>query len=56
VLGYTPQEFREALHLLADGKVDPTPLITGSVGLDGVADAFEALADPEEHCKIVVEP
>jgi threonine dehydrogenase-like Zn-dependent dehydrogenase len=56
VLGYTPQEFREALHLLADGKVDPTPLITGSVGLDGVAGAFEALADPEAHAKILVEP
>ena len=56
VLGYTPQEFREALHLLADGKVDPTPLITGSVGLDGVAGAFEALADPEAHAKILVDP
>ena len=56
VLGYLPQEFREALHLLADGKVDPTPLITGSVGLDGVAGAFDALADPEAHAKILVEP
>ncbi len=56
VLGYTPQEFREALHLLADGKVDPTPLITGSVGLDGVAGAFDALADPETHAKILIDP
>jgi threonine dehydrogenase-like Zn-dependent dehydrogenase len=56
VLGYTPQEFREALHLLADGKVDPTPLITGTVGLDGVADAFEALGDPARHAKILIDP
>ncbi len=56
VLGYLPQEFREALHLLADGKVDPTPLITGTVGLAGVADAFDALGDPEAHAKILVDP
>jgi threonine dehydrogenase-like Zn-dependent dehydrogenase len=56
VLGYTPQEFREALHLLADGKVDPTPLVTGTVGLDGVAGAFEALGDPEAHAKVLVDP
>ncbi len=33
VLGYTPLEFRDTLHMLADGKVDVTPLITGTVGL-----------------------
>ena len=26
VFAYQPHEFREALHLIADGKVDPTPL------------------------------
>ncbi len=56
VLGYTPAEFRKALHLLADGTVDPSPLITGTVGLAGVADAFDALADPETHAKILVAP
>ena len=44
---YTPAEFRQALHLLADGKVDPRPLVTGTVGLDGAAAAFDALGDPE---------
>jgi threonine dehydrogenase-like Zn-dependent dehydrogenase len=56
VLGYTPPEFRDALHMLADGKVDPRPLITGSVGLDGVDAAFTALADPEAHAKILIDP
>ena len=56
VLGYTPAEFREALHLIADGKVDPTPLVTGTVGLDGVAGAFDALGDPEVHAKVLVDP
>jgi threonine dehydrogenase-like Zn-dependent dehydrogenase len=53
---YHPQEFRETLHLIANGKVDPTPLITGTVGLDGVATAFEVLGDPEKHAKILIDP
>lgn len=56
VLGYTPAEFHEALHLLADGKVDPSPLVTGTVGLAGVAGAFDALGDPEVHAKVLVDP
>jgi threonine dehydrogenase-like Zn-dependent dehydrogenase len=56
VLGYTPLEFRDTLHMLADGKVDPRPLITGSVGLDGVDNAFTALASPERHAKILIDP
>jgi threonine dehydrogenase-like Zn-dependent dehydrogenase len=56
VLGYTPLEFREALHMLAEGKVDPRPLITGTVGLAGVDAAFTALGDPEKHAKILIDP
>jgi threonine dehydrogenase-like Zn-dependent dehydrogenase len=56
VLGYTPLEFRDTLHALADGKLDPRPLITGTVGLDGVEGAFSALGDPEAHAKILVDP
>jgi threonine dehydrogenase-like Zn-dependent dehydrogenase len=56
VIGYTPLEFRDTLHMLAEGKVDPRPLITGEVGLDGVDAAFSALADPERHAKILIDP
>ena len=56
VLGYTPMEFRYTLHILADGKVDVTPLITGTVGLNGVEKAFDALGDPEAHAKILIDP
>ena len=48
--------FERVRRLLADGTVDPTPLITGTVGLDGVADAFESLADPARHAKILIDP
>jgi len=56
VLGYTPMEFRDTLHMLADGKLDVTPLITGTVGLNGVDQAFDALGDPEAHAKILIDP
>ncbi|MCX6482104.1 MAG: zinc-binding dehydrogenase [Mycobacterium sp.] len=56
VFGYTPLEFYDTLHMLADGKVDASPLLTGKVGLGGVATAFEALGDPDRHAKILIDP
>jgi threonine dehydrogenase-like Zn-dependent dehydrogenase len=54
--GYSPLEFRDTLHLIADGKVDCAPLITGEVGLAGVPAAFTALGDAEAHAKILIDP
>jgi hypothetical protein len=31
-------------------------LITGTVGLNGVEKAFDALGDPEAHAKILIDP
>jgi threonine dehydrogenase-like Zn-dependent dehydrogenase len=56
VFGYTPLEFRDTLYLLADGKVDASALVTGTVGLDGVAAAFAALGDPEVQAKVLIDP
>jgi threonine dehydrogenase-like Zn-dependent dehydrogenase len=56
VLGYTPLDFWDALQLLADGRVPAARLVTGEVGLPGVAAAFDALSDPETHAKILVDP
>lgn len=56
VFGYTPMEFRDTLHMIAEGKVDVSPLITGTVGLGGVANAFDALGDPANHAKILIDP
>ena len=56
VLGYTPLEFRDTLMMMSDGKVDPRPMITATVGLEGVAGAFSELADPEKHAKILIDP
>jgi threonine dehydrogenase-like Zn-dependent dehydrogenase len=56
VLGYSGDEFRSTLRHLAEGRINCSPLITGKVGVEGVAGAFQALASPETHAKIMVEP
>ncbi len=56
VLGYTPTEFRDTLHLLAEGALDVAPIITGTVGLDGVAAAFDLLAGAGAQAKILIDP
>jgi len=56
VFAYDPGEYHDTLHLMAEGKVDPTPLITSTVGLDGVADAFDTLGKAEEQAKVLVAP
>ena len=56
VLGYEPDEFARSLEAIADGAVELAPIVTGTVDLDGVPGAFDALARPDGHGKILVEP
>ncbi len=56
VLGYSPEEFAATLEHIAEGRLGVEPLITGKVGVDDVPGAFEELASPERHAKILVEP
>lgn len=56
VLGHSPLEYRDTVHMIAEGKVNCAPMITGVVGLDGVANAFDALKNPDLHAKILIDP
>jgi threonine dehydrogenase-like Zn-dependent dehydrogenase len=56
VFAYQPQEFAATLDAIAEGRIRVDPLITGRVGVDGVAQAFRDLAQPDAHAKILVEP
>lgn len=50
-------EFATALDLMADGRIDPEPMITGSVPLSETAAAFEDLGNPDsDRIKVLVEP
>jgi threonine dehydrogenase-like Zn-dependent dehydrogenase len=56
--GHGPYEdaYDITLRRLASGEIDAEAIITGRVGLDGVAEAFTALRAPDEHVKILVLP
>ena len=56
VFGLRPRRVRRGLRAIAEGEIDVAPLITGEVGLDGVGAAFDDLAKPDTHCKILVTP
>jgi len=56
VFTYDPAEFHDTLQMIAKGSVDPSPLVTGTVGLDGVEAAFDDLATAAGHAKILIDP
>jgi threonine dehydrogenase-like Zn-dependent dehydrogenase len=56
VLGYEPHEFAGALQSIAEGTVELEPMITGTVTVDGVPQAFTDLGHPDAHAKILVQP
>jgi threonine dehydrogenase-like Zn-dependent dehydrogenase len=56
VFVYDPAEFHETLQMIADGTVDVGPMITATVGLDGVAAAFDALGTAQHHAKVLIDP
>lgn len=56
VQAYSPDEFSETLRRIADDEIDVRPMITGEMGIEQVQDAFDALTDPEQHCKILIVP
>jgi threonine dehydrogenase-like Zn-dependent dehydrogenase len=53
---YTPQEFAQTFAHLAAGELDAAALLTGTVGFDGVADAFERLGNSPSDAKILIDP
>lgn len=52
------EEYGMVIDMLADGRLDPEPFITGRIGLEEIVDdGFERLIDPEsDHVKILVKP
>lgn len=53
VVVYADDEFAEALDAIASGLIDPAPLLTRTISLDELPDAFASLREPSD-CKVVV--
>ncbi|WP_205480036.1 zinc-binding dehydrogenase [Sphingomonas arenae] len=56
VVYYTPEEFAATLQAVADGRLQWRPLLSATIGLNAVDDAFRLLEDPERHAKILIAP
>jgi (R,R)-butanediol dehydrogenase / meso-butanediol dehydrogenase / diacetyl reductase len=55
-VAYRPDEFRAVVDALATGRIDPAPLVTGTVGLAGLDDAFARFTSSPADLKILVDP
>lgn len=53
---YSSENYAEAIEWLSAGSVDLAPLVTATVGVDGVDEAIQTLSGPNDHIKIIVEP
>jgi 2-desacetyl-2-hydroxyethyl bacteriochlorophyllide A dehydrogenase len=52
-IAYTRDDFETCLAMLAEGRIDITPMITDVVSLDELPGAFEALRTPGTQCKVL---
>jgi threonine dehydrogenase-like Zn-dependent dehydrogenase len=53
---YRRQHYRHALRLLGQGRIDPSLLVTHTVGLEELPEAFAALRRPNDQGKVLVSP
>jgi 2-desacetyl-2-hydroxyethyl bacteriochlorophyllide A dehydrogenase len=53
-IAYTRDDFQHVIDVLAEGGIDPAPMITRVVSLDEMPDAFEELKHTNTDCKIVI--
>ncbi len=53
---YQPEEFQRVIDAFATGRIDPSPLITRTVGLTELNETFDELMAAPNDLKVVVEP
>lgn len=55
-LAYEKDDFQYSVDMIDQERITPSAMITDRVGLAGVAAAFDALGNPDEQCKVLVDP
>ncbi len=53
---YSAEEYAEAIDAIVSRRFDLSQLVTATVGIDGIGEAFDVLNGPNEHLKIIVQP
>ena len=54
-MAYTKDDFETCVAMLAEGRIDVSPMITDVIPLDELPNAFEALRTPSSQCKVLAE-
>jgi threonine dehydrogenase-like Zn-dependent dehydrogenase len=52
-IAYTRDDFDTCVAMLAERRIDISPMVTDIVSLDELPDAFEALRTPSSQCKVL---
>jgi threonine dehydrogenase-like Zn-dependent dehydrogenase len=52
-IAYTRNDFETCVAMLAERRIDVSPMITDIVSLDELPEAFEALRTPSHQCKVL---
>lgn len=52
-IAYTRSDYETVIAMLAQGRIDASPMVTGIVSLEEMPAAFEALRSPSDQCKVL---
>lgn len=52
-IAYTKDDFDTSMAMLAEGRIDVSPMVTDIVSLDDLPQAFEELRTPSHQCKVL---
>jgi (R,R)-butanediol dehydrogenase / meso-butanediol dehydrogenase / diacetyl reductase len=55
-VAYRPDEFVEVITAFATGAIDPMPMVGPTFGLDGIAEAFDAVRGAQVQGRVLVSP
>jgi (R,R)-butanediol dehydrogenase / meso-butanediol dehydrogenase / diacetyl reductase len=56
VIQYARRHFTQTVKMLDQGRIDPRPMITAEIAIDGLPEMMAALVKPNDHCKVLVSP
>ncbi|MFT6437619.1 MAG: (R,R)-butanediol dehydrogenase/meso-butanediol dehydrogenase/diacetyl reductase [Candidatus Azotimanducaceae bacterium] len=54
-VGYDKEDFEFAIEMMVAGRINAEPMVTDVVKLEQVPDIFEALRQPTNQCKVIID-
>ena len=54
-VAYDKEDFEFTIDMMVAGRIDGSPMVTDIVDLDGLPEIFEALRNPTNQCKVIID-